>query len=31
MSSDILVQKRDGRLEAYDVSKIKNIVGNRNV
>lgn len=26
MSSDILVQKRDGRLEAYDVSKIKNII-----
>ena len=26
MSSDILVQKRDGRLEEYDVSKIKNII-----
>ena len=26
MSSDILVQKRDGRLEKYDVSKIKNII-----
>ena len=26
MSSDILVQKRDGRLERYDVSKIKNII-----
>ena len=26
MSSDILVQKRDGRLERYDISKIKNII-----
>lgn len=27
MSSDIQVQKRDGRLETYDISKIKKIIG----